>query len=86
MAGEGKSVPQGKGEEMSGITFHPDCPAKSLCFCGHTGDGIGSDHRDRWQPGHGGCMVKGCDCKQFTWSCFLPSFQRLLDKLNRKGG
>lgn len=41
---------------------------KSLCRCGHTGDGPGSVHLDiLTQPGHGACIYQGCKCRKFTW-------------------
>lgn len=44
---------------------------RSLCHCGHTGDGPGGDHNARFAPGHGPCTVPGCGCVQFTWARFL---------------
>ena len=40
---------------------------KSICVCGHTGDGVDSLHADTLIKGHGACKVPGCDCKRFTW-------------------
>jgi hypothetical protein len=43
---------------------------KSLCHCGHTGDGPYSDHLGNGpQAGHGACLK--CDCVKFLWSKFL---------------
>lgn len=45
---------------------------KSVCTCGHIGDGPDSQHADSTiAAGHGGCTVDGCDCEQFTWAKFL---------------
>jgi hypothetical protein len=51
---------------------------KSVCKCGHTGDGNESSHLGRLvDNGHGKCML--CPCQQFTWKKFLPAFQEFLD-------
>jgi len=64
---------------------------KSICTCGHTGDGPKSQHNDGpFNAGHGECLqtrrvpggTKACDCPQFTWKAFLPGIE---DKL-QKGG
>ncbi len=49
----------------------PPVGPRSLCTCGHTGDGPGSQHTDTLTPGHGRCTVRGCACRQFSWSCFM---------------
>lgn len=46
--------------------------AASVCKCGHTGDGPGSQHaaedvQGLAVEGHGRCTVDGCDCSRFTW-------------------
>ncbi len=43
---------------------------KSICQCGHTGDGPNSEHSDTFQEGHGACNE--CDCVQFTWKELTP--------------
>lgn len=44
---------------------------KSLCACGHTGDGENSDHAgDEVLSGKGTCLVPGCACVRFTWKQF----------------
>lgn len=52
---------------------------KSICKCGHTGDGVDSQHDhimheevDEWEPGHGECNV--CGCERFTWTKFTDDF------------
>lgn len=45
--------------------------AKSVCHCGHTGDGLKSQHADRLAAGHGACKVPGCKCEAFTWKAFI---------------
>lgn len=47
---------------------------KSVCLCGHTGDGDESQHDDNEVAlGHGECLV--CKCEKFTWVAFLPEYQ-----------
>jgi len=53
--------------------------AKSMCTCGHAGDG---DPKTAPRPpvishhagplGHGYCLVAGCDCEKFTWASSIP--------------
>jgi len=47
---------------------------QSYCKCGHTGDGVGSQHEDQYAPGHGPC--KKCSCKRFTWDEWTPEFAK----------
>ena len=55
---------------------------KSICSCGHTGDGPNSQHADRYAEGHGFCQVTGpdkattCSCRQFTWVKWTPEFAK----------
>ena len=58
--------------------------AKSICTCGHLGDGENSDHEDSMAHGHGKCKVPGCDCHKFTWERFTDEFQEYLDKLRKE--
>lgn len=62
---------------------------KSICFCGHTGDGNGSEHHDETLvKGHGGsgkCRIKGCLCERFTWKLFTKKFNHYLST-QKKGG
>lgn len=55
---------------------------RSVCTCGHTGDGANSDHAKHptatGSDGHGACTAPDCDCKLFTWAAFLPEFYRAL--------
>jgi hypothetical protein len=44
-------------------------PARSRCYCGHTGDGNPSQHYGL--VGHGPCSLPGCECKKFTWKEFI---------------
>lgn len=47
---------------------------RSLCVCGHSGDGAHSQHKDTVQGGHGKCKVKGCACDKFTWIAYTDMF------------
>jgi hypothetical protein len=70
---------------MTGIKKWPF--PKSICTCGHAGDGRNSNHKDSgFAPGHGACNVAGCQCRQFTWNNWTPAFQDLLneEKLKRE--
>ena len=49
---------------------------KSMCYCGHTGDGANSQHGGLM--GHGPCLE--CDCIQFTWKGWLPEYDEWYKK------
>ena len=51
---------------------------RSVCICGHTGDGSDSDHMDLLSKGHGPC--RECDCQRFTWAGFTQKFEKALDR------
>ena len=53
---------------------------RSLCSCGHLGDGPNSDHgaSDLGTPGHGKCNK--CDCKIFSWNKFTNEYQKHLNE------
>ena len=51
---------------------------KSICACGHTGDGGNSQHLDGLQRGHGRCKVDGCNCAQFTWVGWTEHAEKML--------
>ena len=55
--------------------------AKSVCVCGHVGDGEHTAHFDTFQFGHGACKVEGCDCQQFTWARWTEEMQRAIEKV-----
>jgi hypothetical protein len=61
-------------EVPEGVPFYGP---KSLCSCGHTGDGILTQHHDSFSPGHAECKVKDCLCAQFTWVAWTPEFKKL---------
>ena len=57
---------------------------KSICVCGHTGDGENSQHgNENYSFGSGRCLVPGCDCARFTWKGWTKKFERFLE--SRKG-
>ncbi len=49
---------------------------KSICTCGHNGDGVNSQHAG--YVGHGQCMVSKCHCTKFAWEKFQPAFKHML--------
>ena len=56
---------------------------KSICQCGHLGDGEGGDHEDGiFLKGHGRCKI--CDCSMFQWKRFVSSFEELIGKVQGK--
>lgn len=56
---------------------------KSLCTCGHTGDGVGSDHATVLLPGSGACMEDDCSCDHFHWAGWTPEFEKALKKTEK---
>jgi hypothetical protein len=38
-----------------------------VCECGHTGGREKTQHKARYNEGHGACMVDDCECDQYTW-------------------
>lgn len=60
---------------------------KSICVCGHAGDGTGlADGAPDGQRvslhagaiGHGACAHAKCDCVKFTWAAYTPRFSEAL--------
>jgi hypothetical protein len=58
----------------------PYLAPKSMCQCGHNGDGPDSNHEDSLIPGHGACNMPGCDCKKFRWAKFNRAFKEWMKK------
>lgn len=52
--------------------------AKSVCQCGHLGDGADSDHGGL--IGHGPCSQ--CACAKFTWKRWAADLQIVLDRID----
>ncbi len=76
---------------MNTTKTHPNSPfplvydkPKSICGCGHTGDGPNSMHADLVQRGHGHCIGnrKGrkCQCERFTWDHWTARFAAILKR------
>ncbi len=56
------------------ISYGEKAP-KSICSCGHTGDGNKSWHEDNGPAqGHGSCGHAGCRCTKFTWAGWTPKY------------
>ena len=73
------------------LSNYGDAFPKSICECGHSGDGESSQHyklkyaAHSSEPGHGYCLVYGCPCKKFRWKAFLPLYKaRLAAEHNSK--
>jgi len=45
--------------------------AKSMCRCGHVGDGKHSEHANAIALGHGACNE--CGCLRFSWARWLTA-------------
>ena len=58
--------------------------ARSACRCGHSGDGQASAHGPGAVavPGHGPCLLAGCNCSKFVWATFTETFQKALDAID----
>ena len=56
---------------------------KSICTCGHTGDGTGSEHRSLAEAGdgHGACRHGDCGCTQFSWRRWTVTFGAALGRV-----
>jgi len=53
--------------------------AKSVCTCGHHGDGNASWHAGSGPArGHGYCIHAGCSCKKFTWAHWTPAYNEYM--------
>lgn len=66
-----------------------DKSPKSMCRCGHAGDGTHSDHHDTIATGHGPCSICGPEkCPQFSWARWLTKQERIdwiTESMRRKG-
>lgn len=79
---------------IKAIKPHPQNPnfpfsygmPKSLCGCGHSGDGPNSEHAptDLGTPGHGKCDVKDCACVKFRWAEWHPFYKEVLKDLRSR--
>jgi hypothetical protein len=58
---------------------------KSICMCGHHGDGKPSWHTNTFMPGHGRCFHPDCKgCDKFRWKAFTEPYTKALDSLDRR--
>jgi hypothetical protein len=66
-----------RGEIMK---LKPFVGPKSLCTCGHTGDGENSEHQTLYEvaPGKGKCTINNCFCDRFTWARFTKKYQNYI--------
>lgn len=60
---------------------------RSLCMCGHHGDGVGIDSGGNVNDhggflGHGYCTYIDCKCDKFTFKNFTPEFQSVVDNVS----
>lgn len=54
---------------------------RSLCVCGHTGDGERSQHgNENFNSGSGECLVNGCGCARFTWKGWTKKYENFLER------
>lgn len=57
---------------------------KSICQCGHTGDGENSEHGPTVAQGHGRCNVPGCLCAHFRWKAYTLAFDKFIQSERKK--
>jgi hypothetical protein len=59
-------------EQREASRLYKEGAPASVCACGHTGDGAGSQHSSSgvFSTGHGACTVPGCSCERFRWERF----------------
>lgn len=56
---------------------------KSICTCGHTGDGARSQHTGF--GGHGSCIFgDACGCGQFSWKGWTREYKRFMAEKGHK--
>lgn len=73
------TMPQRIQDSMAFSAFHP----KSICTCGHTGDGAQSQHTGF--GGHGACIFDGgACCGQFSWARWTPEYVRFMTEKGHK--
>jgi len=73
-------------ERRRGMRYHKEereqgwNDPKSVCTCGHTGDGPFSQHHSNheFSLGHGACRVMNCPCAKFTWKGWTREFELYL--------
>jgi len=55
------------------LLFRQTGKPKSICTCGHSGDGAFTEHRGT--GGHSDCTHPGCTCQLFSWKSFTKQFR-----------
>jgi hypothetical protein len=68
-------------ERMKAAQFFSESAPKSICRCGHTGDGANSEHAGLIARGHGRCLAPGCDCEKFSWAGPTEQFKQFMAQL-----
>jgi hypothetical protein len=65
-------------EQQERSREYKECHPASICACGHTGDGMYSQHSNHGaaQDGHGACIAEGCACLRFRWERFRIPYMR----------
>jgi hypothetical protein len=68
---------------------------KSICKCGHTGDGFDSEHYDLYitdsklprenglKMGMGVCSITGCDCEKFIWKQWTKKYKNFMESTGK---
>jgi len=66
-----------KREEVQEVVYTPSVEPRSICSCGHTGDGMGSQHDADPVTGNAGlgpCQMPGCPCVGFQFDHFTEKY------------
>ncbi len=64
--------------KMRAAQWYSERHPKSICKCGHAGDGGNSEHAGLFAKGHGRCLAAGCDCEKFTWAASTEAFTQFM--------
>jgi len=77
-----KEILKGGRKKMNGFQ-----EPKGICYCGHTGNGKGSQHQSLLGlEGEGPCIFADCHCGQFIWVRFTISYKKFLKEKTRQEG
>jgi hypothetical protein len=63
---------------MKAAQWYSERAPKSICKCGHTGDGANSQHAGELARGHGSCLAPDCKCEKFSWAGSTEEFTQFL--------
>lgn len=70
-----KAVQKRRAKFLEASIAYSEKAPKSVCSCGHHGDGNNSWHADNGPAmGHGACGHAGCCCPRFTWAGWTPKY------------